>query len=231
MKDQQDHHHQNQHDSEVCDACGSIPCICKSFASPAGDEVDWQPFGKIPLDGIYWVRGEYVETDYNVNGYGEPSSFYTGDRRKEFTALVEMHFVPGPGDMCEAYPVNVHATSSLGDNYCISHFAEVEKTRLRLGETSCVCTLCDLESIEADNRLTTCYSQRDLIKLGKYFIRHMQAMTAESLQNKGDIAAELAWRDKKIDKLKKALHEALNWNWLDEDYPLGLALKLRALAS
>jgi len=45
------------------------------------------------------------------------------------------------------------------------------------------------------------YEKRDPMKLGEYFITHMEAMTAEGLHDKADIAAELAHRDMLIDSL------------------------------
>jgi len=56
------------------------------------------------------------------------------------------------------------------------------------------------------------YADRDVIGLdmkGNYFSRHMLALTAENLHMKADIAAELAWRDAEIDRLKELL--ALAW--------------------
>ncbi len=42
-------------------------------------------------------------------------------------------------------------------------------------------------------------------ELEPYFSRHMMAMTGEGLHSKGDIAAELAWRDKRVAELETAL--------------------------
>ena len=47
----------------------------------------------------------------------------------------------------------------------------------------------------------SCYAERDLEKLGKYYLRHLNAMTREGLHSKSDIAAELAMRDMIIDEL------------------------------
>ena len=41
---------------------------------------------------------------------------------------------------------------------------------------------------------------RDIEAQGKYYVKHISAMTAEGLHNKSDIAAELAHRDMKIDE-------------------------------
>ena len=41
----------------------------------------------------------------------------------------------------------------------------------------------------------TLYAQRDAEGLGEHYLRHIQAMTAEGLHDKSDIAAELAFRD------------------------------------
>lgn len=46
---------------------------------------------------------------------------------------------------------------------------------------------------------------RDTRKLGPYYTRHLRAMTEERLDNKGDIASELAWRDKWIASLRETL--------------------------
>ena len=47
-------------------------------------------------------------------------------------------------------------------------------------------------------------SPRELDRAGGYYTRHLNAMTAESLHSKADIAAELAWRDAEIDRLRAA---------------------------
>lgn len=50
----------------------------------------------------------------------------------------------------------------------------------------------------------THYAERDIMELdedGDYYCRHVQAMTAEELHCKSDIAAELAYRDSEIDRL------------------------------
>lgn len=48
------------------------------------------------------------------------------------------------------------------------------------------------------------YANRNVIAQGDYYMRHVKAMTAEGLHNKGDIAAELAHRDQLIDELNSA---------------------------
>lgn len=50
--------------------------------------------------------------------------------------------------------------------------------------------------------LPTMYAKRDLEEIGKHYLRHLNAMTAENLQSKSDIAAELAVRDAIIEELK-----------------------------
>ncbi|BDQ35886.1 hypothetical protein SYK_02460 [Pseudodesulfovibrio nedwellii] len=47
-----------------------------------------------------------------------------------------------------------------------------------------------------------------LDKAGNYYCRHVEAMTAESLHDKSDIAAELAVRDMEIDRLRRELAKA-----------------------
>ena len=49
------------------------------------------------------------------------------------------------------------------------------------------------------------YAERDPCQLdrdGNYYVRHVSAMTREGLYNKSDIAAELGWRDREIDRLR-----------------------------
>jgi chromosome segregation ATPase len=46
------------------------------------------------------------------------------------------------------------------------------------------------------------YSERNPIKLGDYYTKHIMAMTAEGLHDKSAIAAELAYRDKLIDEFE-----------------------------
>lgn len=54
------------------------------------------------------------------------------------------------------------------------------------------------------------YENRDPFELGEYYHRHADAMTAEGLHEKADIAAELAYRDKRIDELLQALFNSKN---------------------
>lgn len=44
--------------------------------------------------------------------------------------------------------------------------------------------------------------------LGEHFTRHLSAMTAEQLHDKGEIACELAWRDSEIERLHQLLTNA-----------------------
>jgi hypothetical protein len=57
------------------------------------------------------------------------------------------------------------------------------------------------------------YAERDIIGLdraGNYYCRHVHAMTAEALHDKSDIAAELAWRDQEIDRLREDEDESMH---------------------
>ena len=76
------------------------------------------------------------------------------------------------------------------------------------------------------------YARRNpmvLDKAGGYYVRHVMAMTREGLHAKSHIAAELAWRDAEIDRLKEALsmgeeplHEMTDpENIASSDYQLG----------
>lgn len=51
------------------------------------------------------------------------------------------------------------------------------------------------------------YYRRQLEKLEPHYSKHVSAMTGEKLHSKSDIAAELAWRDQKIERLKRKLKE------------------------
>jgi len=56
------------------------------------------------------------------------------------------------------------------------------------------------------------YADRDIMGLddkGGHYFRHVNAMTAEDLHSKSDIAAELAYRDYQIDQLEKRLKNSL----------------------
>ena len=54
------------------------------------------------------------------------------------------------------------------------------------------------------------YPKQNPTKLEPYYRNHVLAMTAEGLNSKSDIAAQLAWRDKRIDELKALLHDYAN---------------------
>lgn len=46
------------------------------------------------------------------------------------------------------------------------------------------------------------YAKRDIRGLGLHYTKHVSAMTSEELFFKSDIAAELAWRDMEIERLR-----------------------------
>lgn len=46
------------------------------------------------------------------------------------------------------------------------------------------------------------YPKQDIEELGEWYIKHVEAMTAEGLHSKADIAAQLAWRDKALAERK-----------------------------
>lgn len=52
------------------------------------------------------------------------------------------------------------------------------------------------------------YAERDAMKQGAFYLRHVNAMTAEGLHSKSDIAAELAHRDIEIAQLRARLDAA-----------------------
>lgn len=49
------------------------------------------------------------------------------------------------------------------------------------------------------------YAERNERELGEHYTKHVSAMTGEDLHSKAAIAAELAYRDARIEKLEKAL--------------------------
>lgn len=46
------------------------------------------------------------------------------------------------------------------------------------------------------------YPEHDPMELEPYYCQHIEAMTAEELHGKSDIAIQLAWRDKEIAELR-----------------------------
>jgi hypothetical protein len=52
------------------------------------------------------------------------------------------------------------------------------------------------------------YAERNHRALGEYYLRHVDAMTAEALHDKSAIAAELAIRDQRIRALEDMLFRA-----------------------
>lgn len=63
------------------------------------------------------------------------------------------------------------------------------------------------------------YAERDIMQLdenGDHYSRHVSAMTGEELHSKSAIAAELAYRDDRIQKMEIALKEALGFSeWVE----------------
>jgi hypothetical protein len=51
------------------------------------------------------------------------------------------------------------------------------------------------------------YGCSNLHTLEPYYSRHVAAMTEEGLHSKSDIAAELAFRDKEMERLRKTVHK------------------------
>jgi predicted Zn-ribbon and HTH transcriptional regulator len=54
------------------------------------------------------------------------------------------------------------------------------------------------------------YAERDIIEQMQHYVDHVEAMTAEGLHSKSDIAAELAHRDIEIERLERELTAALD---------------------
>ena len=62
-------------------------------------------------------------------------------------------------------------------------------------------TLVSLDLYLRRNITQKLYARRDAVSLGEFYVRHVEAMTAEALHSKSAIAAELAWRDQEIARL------------------------------
>ncbi len=54
----------------------------------------------------------------------------------------------------------------------------------------------------------TVYPPQDAQALGRHYLRHLEAMTAEALDGKAEIAEQLAWRDQRIEELESQLATA-----------------------
>lgn len=64
------------------------------------------------------------------------------------------------------------------------------------------------------------YAERNIIDLGEYYTKHISAMTEEKLHSKSDIAAELAFRDAEIDRLRnKLIEECINFQKTVSQFP------------
>jgi ribA/ribD-fused uncharacterized protein len=61
------------------------------------------------------------------------------------------------------------------------------------------------EQVTSNNKL---YAERDVIEQMQHYVNHVEAMTAEGLHSKSDIAAELAHRDIVIERLQLELASA-----------------------
>lgn len=64
-------------------------------------------------------------------------------------------------------------------------------------------------------KIETLYRKKRPSETGKWLGKHMDAMTTEDLNSKGDIATELAARDMEIDRLRKALSIVADWSLPD----------------
>jgi len=62
-----------------------------------------------------------------------------------------------------------------------------------------------MKPIMKDQSEAKLYPAQDIMQLdrdGNYYMRHVSAMTGEGLHAKSDIAAQLGWRDREIDRLR-----------------------------
>lgn len=82
------------------------------------------------------------------------------------------------------------------------------------------------------------YGQRDAMSLEPHYSRHVSAMTTEHLRAKSDIAAELAFRDKRIAELEMLARDVIaaeltlctTHDIFDSNDLLGTALRALAAA-
>jgi len=72
------------------------------------------------------------------------------------------------------------------------------------------------------------YAERDIVAQGEHYMRHLSAMTGESLDSKSDIAAELAHRDIAIAGLIELVREAEGYDTLNIPFMLKERDELRA---
>jgi hypothetical protein len=56
-------------------------------------------------------------------------------------------------------------------------------------------------------RYENLYAERDVVKQGAHYLKHINAMTKEDLHSKSDIAAELAHRDIRIKLLESKVSD------------------------
>lgn len=87
---------------------------------------EWKKFGAEPLVGIFWVCGTYPKFEVDVDNDGRTVGCPTGET-KEFVALVEIDFDPGPDGGFEVSPINEYATGDYDDTYGITHYMPFKK--------------------------------------------------------------------------------------------------------
>jgi hypothetical protein len=90
-------------------------------------------------------------------------------------------------------------------------------------------------SLMTDSAEREAYPEQDHMALGEYHLRHIDRMTAEGLHRKSDIAAQLAWRDREIDRLRASTPipagEPVAWQGVHEPWdfwqskPEGIAVR------
>lgn len=69
---------------------------------------------------------------------------------------------------------------------------------------------------QAGSSMPKLYADRDPMALGDHYPRHVQAMTAEQLHDKSAIAAELAWRDQRLEAISRIVRRALACGQLEK---------------
>lgn len=69
---------------------------------------------------------------------------------------------------------------------------------------------------KAGGSMPKLYADREPMDLGEHYPRHVQAMTAEQLHDKCAIAAELAWRDQRLEAISRIVRRAIACGQLEK---------------
>lgn len=85
------------------------------------ESAQWEPFGKKPINGIFWVTGERSMNGPTRDENGILTFTLAGDTC-QYTALVSIQYCPETG-IADAFPIAPHETGDFNLNYGITHYA------------------------------------------------------------------------------------------------------------